>query len=69
MAARKGSTRFGWCITGHHKDCTREIPSGEYTCDCHCHGVESKHADTDEAEDNDSLPAGDLHADADVETP
>jgi len=55
MAARKGSTRFGWCITGHHRDCTREIPSGLYACDCTCHGVDSKHGDEDEAEDADSV--------------
>ena len=41
--AKKHNLKFGWCITGHHKDCHKmytdwnEIMQ-ECSCDCHTKG-------------------------------
>lgn len=36
LAARAGTGKFGWCLTGHHAQC----PGGTatLTCPCPCHG-------------------------------
>lgn len=38
MAARKtgGTDKFGWCLTGHHKQCIIE-KIGDKVCGCNCH--------------------------------
>jgi len=38
------TTKFGWCIDGHDKDCIKEFVSGltkkKYICACKCHQKE-----------------------------
>lgn len=34
--ARKGTSKLGWCLTGHHKDCFVTV-GDRYVCGCDCH--------------------------------
>lgn len=38
MPPRKteGTTKFGWCLTGHHKSCIMKTVEGK-ECGCKCH--------------------------------
>lgn len=52
-----GSTKCGWCMTGHHKQCKPETKYYEkvWQCDCKiCHiGVVSEESSEQEEEQND----------------
>lgn len=32
--------RFGWCLTGHHRNCHRERGKLVFNCPCEDHGVD-----------------------------
>lgn len=41
-ARRKGTSKLGWCITGHHVECWKSVGKLVCGCDCHADNINDK---------------------------